>query len=120
MTAIRVGSTLAALAMAGAIVYGLTDGSFAEEFSLVAELPWGRVSLIDLYLALLIGGSWIGWRERSAITAILWLGAVLTLGSFGLATYIAVNSWRADSVHELLVGPQRAAIAARRRQRRSE
>lgn len=115
MRAIRWTSTAAVTLMCAVIFYGIVVGDFGEEFGIMASIPWGRVSLVDLYLALLVGGSWIAWRERSALASMVWLVIVAALGSLALAIYIARASWHSDDVAELLLGRERAT--ARRRHR---
>ena len=38
------------LAMGAALVYGFTVGDFAGEGSVLLSMPWGVVSLVDVYV----------------------------------------------------------------------
>lgn len=114
VTTIRIAATAGALAMAAMIVYGFAAGSFGAEGETILGLPWGRVTLVDLYVALLLGWLWIAWREHSSARAAVWLAAVVVLGSLALATYVAQAAWRADDVRALLVGARRATESWRR------
>ncbi|MCB1033441.1 MAG: DUF1475 family protein [Acidobacteria bacterium] len=50
--------------------------------------PWGRATLFDTYFAFLTVWGWINWRERIWAFRLFWLLAILTLGSFAIATYV--------------------------------
>jgi hypothetical protein len=94
MLLIRLAATAGTLAMAAMIVYGFVAGSFGAEGEQILGLPWGQVTLVDLYVALLLGWLWIAWRERSTGRAAAWLAAVIVLGSLALAGYVALASGR--------------------------
>ena len=100
---VRVVAPLAALAMAAAVVMGLTsapEGAAAALFDNV----WGVATVIDLYLALLASWVWIAWRERSAGAATLWAVLLVVTGSVALWVYIAWRAYGAKDVQELLLG----------------
>ena len=107
MVAIRVSAAAGALAMLVAIVRAFSVASFGEDGAVLLDLAWGQVSLLDLYLALLLGWSWIWWRERSLPRAAIWLVATVTLGSLALFGYVLGASLRAGSPTELVLGPRR-------------
>jgi uncharacterized protein YneF (UPF0154 family) len=93
-------SLLGILAMTAVLVYGFTVGDFLAEGSQLASMPWGIVSLVDLYTGFTLFSAWIIYRERSLPVAILWTVAMLTLGFFAgsLYTFIALQNsgddWR--------------------------
>ena len=94
-------------AMAAAIISGFAMASFPEDGAAITSLVWGRVTLIDIYLAFVFGWLWIAWRERSAVRAALWLIATLVTGSLALFAYLLGASMRASSTSELVHGPHR-------------
>lgn len=106
LVALRVGASLGALAMAATIVVALASGApLGAEGGAIAALVWGRVSLIDLGLALAAGWAWIVWREGGGLLrGIVWLVVVATTGSLAILGLLALRSWRASSVTEALVG----------------
>jgi hypothetical protein len=117
---IRLLAAFGLAAMAAAIVGGFAVASFTEDGAAIVELAWGRVTLLDIYLAFLFGWLWIAWRERSAPRAVAWLLATLVTGSLALFGYLLGASLRAQSVTELVVGPNRreqlvSELAPRRR-----
>jgi hypothetical protein len=93
-------SLLGILAMAAVLVYGFTVGDFLAEGSQLMSMPWGIVSLVDLYTGFTLFSAWIIYRERSLPVAILWTVAMLTLGFFAgsLYAFIALQNsgddWR--------------------------
>lgn len=84
-------SVLGLLAMTGVLVYGFTVGDFFSEGSLLASMPWGVVSLVDLYTGFALFSGWIIYREPSRVAAIAWTIAMLILGFWAGSLYALVN-----------------------------
>lgn len=93
--------------MTSTIVAAFSVASFTEEGAMLLELAWGRVTVIDIYLAFLFGWLWIAWRERSLPRAVLWGGATVVTGSVALFAYLLGAALRAATTTELVVGPHR-------------
>jgi hypothetical protein len=108
--AIRLLAAAGTLAMAVAIVLGFATASFTEDGAAIVGLVWGRVTLVDIYLAFLFGWLWIAWRERSTGRAAAWLVATLITGSFALFAYLLLASLRSATVPALVVGPHRREL----------
>jgi len=93
-------SLLGVLAMTAVLIYGFTIGDFFGEGSQLLSMPWGIVSLVDLYTGFTLFSGWIIYREKSLPVAIVWTIAMLTLGFFAgsLYAFIALqtsnNDWR--------------------------
>lgn len=93
-------SVLGILAMTVALLNGFTRGDIVSEGSQLLAMPWGIVSLVDLYVGFALFSGWIIYREKSLVVAILWTIAMLTLGFFAgsLYAFIALqtcgNNWR--------------------------
>jgi hypothetical protein len=91
---------LGVLAMTAVLIYGFTAGDFFAEGSQLTAMPWGIVSLIDLYTGFILFSGWIIYREKSLPMAILWTIAMMVLGFFAgsLYTFLALqtsgNNWR--------------------------
>lgn len=98
---------LAAL-MVAAILAGFANGAFAAEGRELLSLAWGRVTLVDLYLAFGAVWAWIAWREAHVGRAALWAVLVATTGSVAIWGYVALAAARADSFPSLLLGPHRS------------
>lgn len=91
-------SIVGMIAMTAAIAYGFIVGNFASEGSLLTRMPWGIVSLVDLYTGFILFSLWIFYRERSLPVAILWTIAMMLLGFFtgSLYAFLALQSSDGD------------------------
>lgn len=93
-------SLLGVLAMTVVLVNGFTVSDFSGEGVRLMSMPWGIVSLVDLYTGFVLFSGWIIYREKSLPIAILWTVAMMTLGFFAgsLYAFIALqtskNDWR--------------------------
>ena len=96
----KVVSLLGLLAMTGILVYGFTVGNFSAEGARLLAMPWGIVSLVDLYVGFILFSGWIIFREKAWLPATIWVVLMMTLGSWAgaLYTFIALqgsgNDWR--------------------------
>jgi hypothetical protein len=79
--------------MAGVIFYAFLVGDFRQEGHLLLSMPWGIVSLVDLYTGFFLFSGWIIFRERSVFHAVMWIIAMMLLGFFAgsLYTFIALQ-----------------------------
>ena len=84
-------SFLGILAMTAVLIYGFTIGDFAGEGSQLISMPWGIVSLVDLYTGFILFSLWIFYREEKLYIAILWTIAMMTLGFFAGALYAFIH-----------------------------
>ena len=91
-------SVLGILAMTAVLIYGFTVGDFFGEGSELFAMPWGIVSLVDLYTGFTLFSAWIIYREKSLPVAILWTVAMMTLGFFAgsLYAFIALQNSNGD------------------------
>ena len=93
-------SVLGMLAMTAVLIYGFTIGDFFAEGSQLASMPWGIVSLVDLYTGFILFSGWIIYREKYLPVAIVWTIAMMVLGFFAgsLYAFIALQTsgddWR--------------------------
>jgi hypothetical protein len=82
------------------LVNAFRRGDLLGEGSRLFAMPWGIVSLVDLYTGFILFSGWIIYRERSLPVAILWTIAMLTLGFFAGSLYAIIalqtsgNDWR--------------------------
>ena len=91
-------SILGVLAMTAALINGFAVGDFSGEGSQLLSMPWGIVSLVDLYTGFILFSLWIVYREENIITMILWVIAMMTLGFFAgaLYTFLALQKSNGD------------------------
>jgi hypothetical protein len=91
-------SLLGLLAMTGILLYGFTMGDFSSEGTRLLAMPWGIVSLVDLYVGFSLFSCWIVYREKSALRSIVWVVLMMTLGFWAGAfyTFIALQTSHGD------------------------
>jgi len=82
---------LGVLAMTVVLIYGFTVGDFFGEGSRLLSMPWGIVSMVDLYTGFILFSAWIIYREKSLPVAILWTIAMIVLGFFAGSLYALIN-----------------------------
>lgn len=78
------------LAMGAILIYGFAVGNFAEEGTLLLSMPWGIVSLVDLYVGFILFSGWIVYREKSLARSIVWVFFVMVLGFFTASLYTLI------------------------------
>ncbi|NKB35644.1 MAG: DUF1475 domain-containing protein [Gammaproteobacteria bacterium] len=74
--------------MFGSIIYAILNGDLPIEGAQLMAMPWGIVSLVDIYLGLLLFSVWVMWREQNSLSAIVWVLLVLSLGNLLSCLYI--------------------------------
>ncbi len=90
MKAAKIISFLGILAMGAGIGWALITGNFSEDGAKILAMPWGVVSLIDLYVGFIIFSLWIVYREKNLLSTILWVFLMMTLGFFTGALYVFI------------------------------
>ena len=86
------------LVMTGALIYGFTLGDFMAEGAKLLEMPWGIVSLVDLYVGFCLFSCWIVFREKDILPSLVWVVLMMVLGFWAgaLYTFLALQSSRGD------------------------
>jgi len=86
------------LAMTAALVYGFTVGNFSAEGTRLLAMPWGIVSLVDLYVGFALFSGWIVFREQALLPALIWFILMMVLGFWAgaLYTFIALQTSGSD------------------------
>jgi hypothetical protein len=94
----KVISLLGLLAMTGILIYAFTAGNFAGEGARLLAMPWGLVSLVDLYVGFTLFSGWIAYREKSALRSVIWVVLMMTLGFWAgsLYSFIALQTSQGD------------------------
>lgn len=104
MTSIRILGLAVSVIMTVTIIVGFLEGSLFDEGAQIWALPWGRVSLVDLYLGLTVFGIWVGFRERSVRSKLAWWLALIFLGNLAAGVYLTLAAFRARDFRQLLMG----------------
>ncbi len=89
---------LGILAMTGILIYGFTAGDFSGEGAKLLAMPWGIVSLVDLYVGFILFSCWIVYREKAVLPSLIWVVLMMVLGFFtgALYTFIALQASGGD------------------------
>ena len=106
VTMIRTLGLAVSAAMVAAITIGLIEGDLTGEAPQIWRLPWGRVTLVDLYLGLAIFGAWVAVRERSTTARVAWWACLALFGNLAAGIYLTVASFRSRDIRSLLLGAQ--------------
>ena len=96
MTWIKLLSFLGILAMTAVLIYGFTVGDFTGEGSQLLAMPWGIVSLVDLYVGFSIFSAWIVYRESSPAASVIWVILMMVLGFFTASLYTFLAAQRSS------------------------
>jgi hypothetical protein len=75
------------LAMTAVLIYGFTAGDFATEGKQLLSMPWGIVSLVDLYAGFVLFSGWIVYREKSVVRSVIWVVLMMVLGFWTASLY---------------------------------
>jgi hypothetical protein len=86
------------LAMTGILIYGFTSGDFSAEGAKLLSMPWGIVSLVDLYVGFMLFSCWIIFREKAILPSVIWVTLMMVLGFWtgALYTFIALQASGGD------------------------
>ena len=87
---------LGLLAMTVVLIYGFTVGNFAEEGKQLLSMPWGIVSLVDLYIGFILFSGWIVYREKSAARSVVWVILIMILGFWTASLYTLIALQTSD------------------------
>jgi len=99
MAYVWVGTCL--LTMTAALTWGFSVGDFWEEGAQLMRLPWGVISVIDVYTGAALFSGWIAFRERSRAAVAGWVLSIIVLGNLATSAYalLALATSRGDMVH---------------------
>lgn len=91
-------AVLGLLAMTGVLVYGFTVGDFAGEGAKLLTMPWGIVSLVDLYVGFSLFSCWIVFREKALLPSLIWVILMMVMGFWAGALYtlLALHTSQGD------------------------
>jgi hypothetical protein len=75
------------VAMGAALVYGFAQGDLSADGQVLLSIPWGIVSLVDVYVGFSLFSAWVVFRERSLGVALAWVALIMVLGFFTASLY---------------------------------
>jgi uncharacterized BrkB/YihY/UPF0761 family membrane protein len=94
----KLAASLGLVAMGAVLVYAFTVGDFAAEGSQLLSMPWGIVSLVDLYVGFMLFAMWIIYREPTRWQAAIWVALLMAFGFLigSLYTLVALYASKGD------------------------
>lgn len=90
MTAAKIIALLGAIIMGCALIYGFTVGDFSGEGAQLLAMPWGVISLIDVYIMFTLFSVWVVYREKSVVRSAVWVLLIMVLGAFVCSLYALI------------------------------
>lgn len=95
MNVVKYGFLAGAIIMGFSIIYGFAAGDFWGDGTAMVELLWGKITLIDIYLAFLAFAAWMFFREGFNVKSSIIFLFILVLGSFTICLYTFIAMHRA-------------------------
>jgi hypothetical protein len=83
----KIVAILGTLAMGIALIYGFRAGTLSQDGAALVKMPWGIVSLLDVYVGFILFSGWILYREKNLFLALLLVIMVMVLGNFVASAY---------------------------------
>ena len=96
MNVLRAVIGILGLALLGLVIWAAfampeLHGSFLDQFSVVTTLPWGIVSVADLYVGFVFFSVIVFLTERSWMVAALWAVPIFVLGHVWSAVWLVIR-----------------------------
>ena len=86
----KIVALLGLLAMTGIILYAFIVGDFNREGTQLLTMPWGLVSMVDLYVGFILFSGWIIYREKSLVRSVIWVVLMMLLGNWTASLYALI------------------------------
>lgn len=88
---IRIVLAIMAVAFTAQILYASFRGDFGAEFAAITNMPWGQVSLVDLYLGFLLYVLAVWLVEDNLKTKLFWAIPIVFLGNAWSLLWVVVR-----------------------------
>ena len=76
------------ISMAVVLIYGFSSGTLSADGAALMRMPWGIVSLVDVYVGFLLFSGWVIYRENKFWMALIWVVMIMVLGNFTASLYV--------------------------------
>ncbi len=76
------------IVMISALAFGFSNGNFFTEGNHLMTMPWGIVTIVDIYVGLLFFSAWVWYREKSTTVKVFWTLLFIGLGNLATAVYL--------------------------------
>jgi hypothetical protein len=99
--AVAIAAGLAAAGLVAGIVWAIPSGSVVTALIAIGGMPWGAVTLVDLYVGFAIAYGWMLVVERRTWPRLGWLLLMLGLGNLATALFVLARCFAARSVTDI-------------------
>jgi hypothetical protein len=90
-TILRAAVAFIAIAFTAMIGWASVRGDFGAEFAAITAMPWGQVSLVDLYIGFGLYGAAVWVVEDKLGTKFLWAVPIIILGNAWSLIWVVVR-----------------------------
>ncbi|PHX58544.1 MAG: hypothetical protein CK522_03700 [Opitutia bacterium] len=80
-----------------AAITGKAGLNVVDGYVTVCSEPWGLATMFDAYFGFLAFWLYVAWRERSGLSRLAWLVALMLLGNFAIAAYALACLFKAPA-----------------------
>ena len=101
-TSVRIACAVILAAMIAFFVWCGMQSNFLDALGRIWAEPWGKGTLLDLYVGFVIVAGWIAWREQSIPRAACWFVLLCGLGNLATLAYLLLASRGARSVEDIV------------------
>ncbi len=91
MTLARLFCAVLGLALIAGIVWAWGGGHFANEVKTISGLPWGKITLLDLYVGFLLWAVLVFLAEPNKLVALVWIVPTFFLGNIVPALWFVLK-----------------------------
>lgn len=102
MNVLRIIVGVLAAVMAAGIAWAWNEGHFLQELEVMTVIPWGIVTLMDLYVTFFLVALVMWFTERTWWQAAFWIALLPFLGGLWAAIWFA---WRLPFIADRLSRP---------------
>jgi hypothetical protein len=103
LTALKVIFSLILILMLSLTTWSSFDQNVWDGFRYVFQNRWAVATLGDAYCGFITFLAWLVYREKSNVSRVLWVVAVLIFGNIAMSLYVLNRLRTAKSVEDLLV-----------------
>lgn len=96
--------------LVGLCFQGAAQADLRDAFVAIWRAPWGKATLVDLYIGLLFVAVWIATVERSRAAAACWIAALLCLGNLVTLVYLIRRAVQQRSWTAWITGSDAATL----------
>ncbi|MGZ3764941.1 MAG: DUF1475 family protein [Mucilaginibacter sp.] len=94
ITALKVFFSFLLVWMCYTVIATSLQSNLFKNWDFLASIPWMRATLWDFYANVLVIFIWVCYKQKSNIARIIWLVALVTLGSIASCTFVLIQLFK--------------------------